>query len=145
MRNRCISITLSMVMGLLTIQGVALAHGTEKHGKTAPSAAQMKKLHGMMPMFSVASAKLETALDKGDVATVEVEAGKIMAVLPDLKKSKPHKNVKQRRNFVELATNFEKTVSSTLDLAKSGDLAGAKTAFKKAEEICVACHAKFRD
>ena len=145
MKNRCISITLSMVMGLLTIQGVAFAQGTDKHGKTAPTAAQMKKMHAMMPMFSVAAAKLEAALDKGDAAAVETEAGKIMAVLPDLKKSKPHKNVKQRGKFVELATNFGKTITSTLDLAKKGDFAGAKTAFKKAEEICVACHAKFRD
>ena len=122
-----------------------MAHGTEKHGKTAPSAAQMKKLHGMMPMFSVASAKLEAALDKGDVATVEVEAGKIMAVLPDLKKSKPHKNIKQRKKFVALATDLEKTISTTVDLAKKGDLAGAKSAFKMVEEVCAACHASFRD
>ena len=59
MRNRFISITVSLVVGLLTIQGAAFAQGTDKHGKTAPSAAQMKKLHGMMPMFSVASAELK--------------------------------------------------------------------------------------
>jgi soluble cytochrome b562 len=142
MRNSCIGITLTLALGLST---VAIAHGTEKHGKAATSAAQMKKQHAMMPMFSVASAKLEAALDKGDVAAVEAEAGKIMVVLPDLKKSKPHKNVKERKKFVELATDFEKTVASTLDLAKKGDFAGAKTAFKKGEEICAACHARFRD
>ena len=145
MRNSCIGITLSLTLGLLILQGVAFAQGKETHGKTAISAAQMKKMHAIMPMFSVASAKLEAALDKGDAAAVEEEAGKIMAVLPDLKKSKPHKNAKQRKKFVELATHFEKTVASTLDLAKKGDFTGAKTAFKKAEEICAACHAKFRD
>lgn len=143
MRNKCISITLSLVMGLLTLQGVALAQGKDSRGGHMD--AQMKKFHAMMPMFSVASAKLETALDKGDVAAVEAEAGKMLAAIPDLKKSKPHKNVKQRKKFVELATDFEKTVASTLDLAKKGDFAVAKTAFKKAEEICAACHAKFRD
>jgi len=145
MRDRCIGITLSLALGLSTIQGAAIAHGTEKHGKTAQSAAQMKKLHAIMPMFSVASARLEAALDKGDAAAVEEEAGKILAAIPDLKKSKPHKNIKQRKKFVELAINFEETVISTVDLAKKGDIAGAKTAFKKAEEICAACHAGFRD
>jgi cytochrome c556 len=145
MKNCCIGITLGLVLGLLALSGVASAQGTEKHGKTAPADSQMMKLHAIMPMFLVASAKLEAALDKGDVAAVEVEAGKIMAVLPDLKKSKPHKNVKQRKKFVELATNLEEAVTSTVDLAKKGDYAGAKTAFKKAEEICAACHAKFRD
>ena len=145
MRSWCIGITLSLALGLPSLQGAAFAHGTEMHGKTAQSAVQMKKLHDMMPMFSVASARLEAALDKGDAAAAEAEAGKIMVALPDLKKSKPHKNVKERKKFVDLAIDFEKTVASTLDLAKKGDFAGAKTAFKKGEEICAACHAKFRD
>lgn len=145
MRNRSTIITLSLVIGSLTLYGIAFANGTEKHGRTAPADTQMKNLHAMMPMFSVASAKLEAALEKGDTATVEVEAGKILAALPDLKKSKPHKNVKQQKKYVELATNLEKTVTSTVDKVKNGDLTGAKAAFKKAEEICAACHAKFRD
>jgi soluble cytochrome b562 len=134
-----------MVMGLLALQRFAFAHGTEKHGKTAPADSRMVKLHAMMPVFSIASAKLETALEKGEVAAVETEAKKIIASIPDLKKSKPHKHVKQRKKFVELATNLEETVAATVDLAKKGDLAGAKTAFKKVEEVCATCHAKFRD
>lgn len=139
-----IAVALSAVV-LLIKPIETFAQGKEKHGKAATSAAQMKKQHAMMPMFSVASARLEAALDKGDAAAVEAEAGKMLAAIPDLKKSKPHKNVKQRKNFVELSINFEETVISTVDLAKKGDIAGAKTAFKKAEEICAACHAKFRD
>lgn len=140
MKNRWIAITLSLLTGLAT---VALAQGIDSRGGHMD--ARMKKFHAMMPMFSVASAKLETALDNGDTAAVEAEAGKMLAATPDLKKSKPHKNVKQRKEFVGLATDFEKTVASTRDLAGKGDFAGAKNAFKKAEEVCVACHAKFRD
>jgi soluble cytochrome b562 len=127
------------------MSGVAFAHGTEKHGDTAQADAQMKKLHAIMPMFSVASANLEASLEKGDVAAVETEAGKILAALPDLKKSKPHKNVKQRKKFVGFVSTLEATVTSTVVLAKKGDIAGAKAAFKKAENVCAACHAKFRD
>ncbi|GAC1472485.1 MAG: hypothetical protein PVSMB11_08170 [Desulfuromonadaceae bacterium] len=145
MRNRCIGITLSLVTGLLALYGFAFAHGTEKHGKTAPDNSQMMKLHAMMPMFSQASAGLETALEKGEVAAADTEAKKILAAIPDLKKSKPHKNIKQRKEFVELATDLENSVTTTADLAKKGDLAGANAAFKKVEEVCAACHAKFSD
>jgi soluble cytochrome b562 len=141
MRSRCAIAVICLVLGAY---GQALAHGKEKPGKAAPADAQMKKMHDMMPMFSLASARLETSLEKGNTAAVESEAGKMLAAIPDLKKSKPHKNIKQRKEFVELATKMERNLISTVELAKSGDLAGAKTAFKKVEEICAACHAKFR-
>jgi len=121
------------------------AHGTEKHDKMVPADDQMKKLHAMMPMFSVASAGLESALEMGEASTVDKEAGKILTMIPDLKKSKSHKNIKQRKKYVEMASNLETTLISTLDLAKKGDFVGAKATFKKVEEICAACHAKFRD
>jgi len=141
MRSRC---AIAMIWLMLGAHGQALAHSTEKHGKATPEDAQMKKMHAMMPMFSLASARLEKSIEKGDTAAVESEAGKMLAAIPDLKKSKPHKNIKQRKEFVELATKMERNLISTVELAKSGDLAGAKTAFKKVEEICAACHAKFR-
>lgn len=134
-----------LVLVTLALSGVAFAHGTEKHGNKAAADAQMKKMHDMMPMFSVASAALETALEKGDVTVVEMEAEKIIAAIPDLKKSKPHKNIKQRKIFVKYAATLEETIASTANLAKQGDFAGAKAAFKNAEEACAACHAKFRN
>ena len=141
MRSRCAIAVICLVLG---VYGQALAHGTEKPDKATPADAQMKKMHDMMPMFSLASARLEAFLEKGDTAAVESEAGKMLAAIPDLKKSKPHRNIKQRKEFVELATKMERNLTSTVELAKSGDLAGAKTAFKKVEAICAACHAKFR-
>jgi len=119
------------------------AYGSTPHG--GHMGEQMKKLHAMMPMFSIASAELETALEKGNLADALVQANKIKAAAPDLKKSKPHKNVKQRKKFVELATSFDKAIASTVDLIKKDELSGAKASFKKVEELCAACHAKFRD
>ncbi len=127
MKTKCAIPTILLVLGLLTIYGQAFAHGTEKHGKSKPADTQMKKLHDMMPMFSLASAKLEAAIEKGDAAVVEAEAGKILSALPDLKKSKPHKNVKQRSKFVELAKKQEQAVIVTVDLAKSGDFTRGKS------------------
>lgn len=143
MRNRFAITALCLALGPFTMYGQALAHGTKEHGGMAMDA-QMKKLHAMMPMFSTASAQLETALDKGDALAAETETGKILVAIPDLKKSKPHKNIKQRKKFVELAASLEKSVTSTKDLAQKGDFGGAKAAFKIVEETCAACHSKFR-
>ena len=139
------SITLGAALGLLTLHGVAYAHGTVKHDKMVPVDAHMKKLHAMMPMFSVAAAELESALEKGDKTAAKNQADKIMTAVPDLKKSKPHKNFKQQKKFVVYAANLDETLISMVDLLKKDDLSGAKIAFKKAEEICAACHARFRD
>lgn len=137
-------ITVILSAGMLLIKPVgASAHGKDSRGGAAD--AQMKKLHAMMPMFSIASAELEAALEKGDSAAALVQAAKIKTAASDLKKSKPHKNIKQRKKFVEIATNFDEAIASTVDLIKKDDISGSKTAFKKVEELCVACHAKFRD
>ena len=66
-------------------------------------------------------------------------------MIPDLNKSKPHKNIKQRKQFVELATKFDGAITATVDPIMKDDLSGAKKAFKKVEELCGSCHAKFRD
>ncbi|MFA7405420.1 MAG: cytochrome c [Pelobacteraceae bacterium] len=136
---------MSLVVGSLTISGVACAHGTEKHGKMIATDARMKKLHAMMPAFSLACAEMETALERGDAAIVAAEAEKITTAIPDLKKSKPHKNLKQKEKFMEHVANLEKTVRTTVNLAKKGDLAEAKVSFQQVHETCAACHAKFRD
>lgn len=140
------SIAVVLSAGMLLIYPIETsAHGTEKHGKTSAADAQMKKLHAMMPVFSVASAELESALEKGDSAAALVQADKIKAAAPDLKKSKPHKNIKQRKEFVEIAISFDESITSTVALIKRDDIAGAKTAFKKVEQLCAACHSKFHD
>lgn len=141
---RMLLIAVALLAGVLFSTPIETsAHGTDHHGGHTDE--QMKKLHAMMPMFSIASAELESALEKGDATTAKEQADKILAAVPDMKKSKPHKNIKQRKKFVELATKFEEAVTSTLDLIKNDDLSGAKAAFKRVEEICAACHAKFRD
>jgi len=139
-----------LLIAVLLFAGIMLivpietsAQGTDPRGGHMHE--QMKKLHTMMPMFSIASAELESALEKGDAAAAITLANKILAAVPDLKKSKPHKNIKNQKKFVELATELEKSVNSTVYFIKGDNFSGAKTAFKKVEETCAVCHAKFRD
>lgn len=143
MRKPVLIVVLLGMAIMLVRPDLVSAHGKDSHSGHMDE--QMKKLHSMMPMFSIASAELKTALEKGDSATALIQADKIKAATPDLIKSKPHKNIKQRKKFVELATSFEEAVTSTVDLAKKGDFAGAKAAFKNAEKACAACHAQFRN
>jgi cytochrome c556 len=143
MKTRRALATTCLILATLTTSGQAFAHGSEEHG-TMKMDAPMQKLHAMMPVFSLASAQLETALEKGDALAAGTEAGKILAAVPDLKLAKPHKHAKQRKKFLALATNLEQSVTATNDLAQRGDFAGAKVAFKRVEETCAACHAKFR-
>ncbi|MFZ3208955.1 MAG: cytochrome c [Geobacteraceae bacterium] len=133
------------IFAFLLVQGGAFAQEGEKHGGKHKADPQMRKLHDMMPMYAVALSKVETALGKGDPATVETEAGKMLATAPDLKKAKPHKNIRQLKTFRNIATGFEKDLKETVKLAKKGDFAKAKDVLKKVEANCAECHAKFRD
>jgi cytochrome c556 len=145
MKNFFKAIVLSLTI-LSSIQtGTALAHGTEKHGKTVPTDTHMKKLHGMMPMFSTCSADIEAALDKGDAAAIEAEADKINSAILDLNKAKPRKNTNQSKKMTVQTNNLGAAMNSTTDLAKKGDFAGAKASFKDVEKSCTACHAIFRN
>lgn len=126
--------------------GESFAHGPDHSvKKSMASDAQMQKLHAMMPVFSIVLAELESALEKEDLVAASGQTDKILVFVPDLKKSKPHKNIKQRKKFVEHATSLDEAVSSLAVFIDKNDHSGAKTVFKKVEEACAACHAKFRD
>jgi hypothetical protein len=140
--KRAVVITIS---AFLLIHGRAFAHEGEMHGHEHQADAQMQKLHAMMPMYAVEQSKVEAALEKGDPAAVEIEAGKMLASVPDLKRSKPHKNLKQLKIFRSIAAHFENDLKETVALAKTGAFVKAKVVFKNAEAKCVECHAKFRD
>lgn len=133
---------LAPAVALLLAAAGASAHASQKH-KAAD--AQMQKLHDMMPMFSRALANLESAVEKRDAAAVEAEAGRMLAALPDLKKSRPHKNLTQLKTFRALAGELERDLKGVAGSVKSSDFEKAKTALSKAESTCAACHALFRD
>ncbi len=146
MSNRYIRAALGLLIGSLTIYGVASAHGMEKHGNTmASDYARMQKLHAMMPMFSQASAQLAAALKKGDVRSAEWEAERIIAAIPDLKRSKPHKHATELTKYIQRATNLEIAVRSTREMAQKGNFGEATKAYRKIEAACTACHTRFRD
>ncbi|GFO70808.1 hypothetical protein GMLC_43870 [Geomonas limicola] len=130
-------------LGVVALGGIAAAHGTGEHGGMSHDP-QMQKLHAMMPMFSESSAQLETALAKGDQAAADHEAGRILAAIPDLKKSRPHRNVKLKKGFVKLAGQLGEQTTQVRDLARKGEFPAARAAFQKLEATCGECHEKYR-
>jgi cytochrome c556 len=145
MKSRCIIISICLVVGSSTLSGLAFAHGTEEHGKRVPTDAQMKRLHAMMTVFSVASAEMETAIEKGAATEVKAQANRILPAVPDLKKSKPHKNIKQITVFKSIAGKMGADITKIVTLAEKGNFAEAKVVFKNMEARCTECHTKFRD
>lgn len=145
MKNKVFTALRYAALGVLIMAKITYAHGTEKHDKGMQEDAQMKKLHAMMPIFSVSLAQMEAALEKGDRDVVVAEGDKILAAIPDLKKSKPHKNIKERKKFVDMASSLDLSVKSTIGHAQNNDFSSAKSALKKVEVACATCHAKFRD
>ena len=127
------------IFGAIQVQ----AHGTEEHGSHLD--AQMKKLHAMMPMFSQASAGLEKSIEHNDATAVNEHVTTMLATIPDLKKSKPHKNAKQVAEFKKIASTFGAEIAQVGSLAEKGNFVSAKEAYKRVEKACTECHARFRD
>lgn len=135
----------SLIAGaILLTGGMSFAHEGEEHGHHHHDA-QMAKLHEMMPKYAEAQATINTALEKEDVATVVKETGYLLSTVADLKKSKPHKKLKELADFKKIAGKFEQDVRQTADSARKGDVSGAKAAFAEAQKRCAQCHNKFRD
>jgi soluble cytochrome b562 len=131
MRKRNLIAACCLTLATLAGSGTAGAHGGE--------------MHAMMPMFSQALAELEQALEKRDAAAAERESSRMLAAIPDLKKSHPHKNVRQLKSYRAQAVGLEQSLTSVRELAQKGDFVAATTAFQKVEAQCAACHARFRD
>lgn len=134
----------TMIVAFLLAQGWAWAHEGETHEMRHKGDEQMQKLHHIMPMYAQAQAKINEALAKKDAETTKAETEKILATITDLKKAKPHKNLKEIEAFRKIAAAFAGDVKKTAVLAKNGDFVGATGAFQSAQGRCNECHAKFR-
>jgi cytochrome c556 len=106
-----------------------------------PMAAQ----HRLMALYAQTQANINESLQKKDAGTIEAETRKILATSPELKKVTPHNNRKGQKAMWRIADAFAADLKTTVERVGKRDFAGAREAFRKAEEKCSACHAKFRD
>jgi len=148
MRGKNTRVTLCgayLVAVLAGYTGTASAHGLENHTKEHTSVKQMARLHTSMQLYEAAQVLINAAFEKGELKTTEVEIERMIKTIPDLKKARPHKGLKQLETYKRLAADFDKDLRQTLTLVKQGNLTGAKQAFTRAAQKCTSCHAKFRD
>lgn len=139
-------VTTMLAGAVLLVSSPAFTAGEHGHGHGGHRPdAQMAKLHKMMPRYGAAQASINAALGAGDLKAVAKETAYLLSTAADLKKSRPHKNIKELAEFRAIAAGFERDIGKAAESAKRGDLAGAKAAFAGAEKGCAACHAKFRD
>lgn len=136
--------TLALLISVLAIAGAAFAHEGKAHGK-GKADAQMAKMHKMMPRYATSETAINAALEKGDAATVAKETDYLLTTTAELKKAKPHKKVKELKDFQRIAESFENDIKLTGELARKGEVQGAKAAFTNAQKWCSACHAEFKD
>jgi DNA topoisomerase IB len=98
-----------------------------------------------MALYAQTQAKINESLQKEDDRTIEAETRKILATIPELKKLTPHKNRKGQKAMQRIADAFAADLKTTAERVGNRDFAGAREAFRKAEEKCSACHTRFRD
>ncbi|QXE91980.1 cytochrome c [Geomonas subterranea] len=134
---------LAAAAALLLVSAVAYAHQEQHHGDHQ-GAAQMAKLHKMMPGYAKARALIEKSLEQGDLKGAVTQTDYLLSTTADLKKSTPHKNVERIKEFQGIASDFEQDVNALAAAAKKGDLKGARGSFTSAAKRCNSCHAKFR-
>jgi soluble cytochrome b562 len=67
------------------------------------------------------------------------------AGIPELKKTKPHKNDKQLADFKSLASKLSEDITKVGLLAERGSFASARLAYKDMEARCTEYHSRFRD
>jgi cysteinyl-tRNA synthetase len=106
-----------------------------------PMAAQ----HRLMVLYAQSRTEINESLKKGDARAIEAETRKLLSTIPELKKVKSHKNRKSQKAMRRIAAAFEADLKTTAARAGTRDFAGARKAFRNAEERCSECHAKFRD
>ncbi|QXE88548.1 cytochrome c [Geomonas nitrogeniifigens] len=137
------SLMLTAAAALLLVSALADAHQGQHHGDHQATA-QMAKLHKMMPRYAKARALIEKSLEQGNLKGVVKQTDYLLSTTADLKKSQPHKNVVQLKEFQGIASGFELDVDALAAAARKGDLEGARAAFTSAVKRCDSCHAKFR-
>jgi cytochrome c556 len=129
---------------LLCLAAAVFAHEGMEHGGKRMGEA-MARQHRLMAMYARTAAEIDESLKKGDAAAVEAGTRKILVSIPELKRMRPHKNLKERNAFPKIAAAFAADIKAVAANVKKGDFPGAMESFRSAEGKCNECHAKFRD
>ena len=137
-----------LVVASLSFGFPAAAHGPSGHEETATAAQEekaMKAQHERMEKFEEAMVALGKAVIHGDKTDAGKHASRLTEALRDHEKDVPHKNVSRIKEFQAFYGEFQKRTAKMAADAKTGNLQKTALSYGRVLEVCVSCHAKFRD
>jgi cytochrome c556 len=143
---KCSSVFL--VVASLAIGFPAAAHGPSGHHEAATAAQDeeaMKAQHARMRNFEEAVAALGKALIHADKPGAEKYAGRLTEALRGHERDVPHKNVSRAKEFQAFFKELKGRAEKLAVDAGTGNLQKTSLAYGRVLEVCVSCHAKFRD
>jgi len=88
---------------------------------------------------------LGKAVIHGDKTDAGKNADRLAEALGGIEKDVPHKNISRIKDFQVLYGEMKKRVAKLAADAGTGNLQKASLSYGRVLEVCVSCHAKFRD
>jgi Cytochrome C''. len=137
-----------LVVATLSIGLPVAAHGPSGHHETASEAQDeeaMKVQHARMRNFEEAMVALGKAVTHGDKSDAGKHASRLTETLGGHEKDVPHKNVSRIKEFQAFYGEMKKRTAKLVADAGTGNLQKTSLAYGRVLEVCVSCHAKFRD
>ena len=137
-----------LVVASLAIGFPADAHGPSGHHETSAEAQTeeaMKAQHERMGKFEEAMVALDIAVIHGDKADAGNHASQLTEALQGYEKDVPHKNVSRIKEIQALYGEMKKRTANLAADAGTGNLQKTSLSYGRVLEVCVSCHAKFRD
>jgi cytochrome c556 len=137
-----------LVVASLAMGFPAAAHGPSGHSETTTVAQDekaMKAQHARMRNFEEAMVALDKAVIHGDKADAGKHASRLTEALQGYEKDVPHKNVSRTKEFQAFFKELKGRAEILAADAGTGNLPKTSLAYGRVLEVCVSCHAKFRD
>ncbi len=137
-----------LVVATLTIGLPAAASGPSGHHETsmvAQDEGAMKAQHARMRNLEEAMVSLGKAVILADKPGAGKYASRLTEALRGHEKDVPHKNVSRAKEFQAFFKELKGRAEKLATDARTGNLQKTSLAYGRVLEVCVSCHAKFRD
>jgi len=137
-----------LLVASLSIGFPAAARGPSGHHETAMTMQDegaMKAQHARMRNFEEAMVALGKALIHADKPGAGKYASRLTEALKGHEKDVPHKNVSGTKEFQAFFKELKGRAATLAADAGTGNLRKTSLAYGRVLEVCVSCHAKFRD
>lgn len=105
----------------------------------------MKAQHARMGSFEDAMIALNKAMIHGDTSDAGKHAARLTEALRGHEKDVPHKNISRVKEFRAFYAEMKKRSAKLAADAGTGNLPKTSISYGRVLEVCVSCHAKFRD